>query len=257
MTTNSSERASQTAKGGFANEKEVAAKFTNWKHDADAQEWLKIMMYDLNQIVSVEGIEFGQRGYKADVLVSVGVKIKKKSANKIVESIAKIQVKLVSSKTGSNQIERKYVDDYKQLWHIPDNIADTLKHFSGELPPKEGCSAPNRMYMNEFSEAEREDLRQFLKSKMVMIVSDIMRGRGRFAAEWMLTVHKYHGYRWKLVSINEAINHYVGDHQVEFTSQGGIRMGGITLQRKGGDGGRSTANQLQFKANPLSIFELP
>ena len=73
----------------------------------------------------------------------------------------------------------------------------------------------------------------------------------------MLAVHKHQGYRWKLVSINEAINHYVGDHKVEYTHQGGIRLGGVTMQRKGGDNGERTANQLQFKANPLSIFDLP
>lgn len=254
---NKSEIASRTAKGGFDNEKEVSEKFTNWRNDKDAQQWLKIMMYDLKDIISVDGIEFGSRGYKADVLVTVIVKIKRQSGNKEITSLEKIQVKLVSNKTGSNQIERKYVDTYKDLWHMPDNVANILKHFCGELPPRENGSDSRRMYMNEFTHSERESLRHFLESNMVMIISDIIRGRGRFAAEWMLVVHKHQGYRWKLVSINEAINHYVGDHKVEYTHQGGIRLGGVTMQRKGGDNGERTANQLQFKANPLSIFDLP
>ena len=251
------ERASMTAKGGFENEKEVAAKFTNWNEDKDAQQWLKIMNYDLNEIVSVEGIEFGARGYKADVLVSVAVRIKRRTGDKILESIEKIQVKLVSNKTGSNQIERKYVDSYRHPWHMSDEIANILKHFCGELPPREGCSDSRRMYMNEFTDSERDNLKNFLKKNMVMIISDVIRGRGRFAAEWMLVIHKYKGYRWKLLSINETINHYVGDHEVEFTSNGGIRLGGITMQRKGGDNGKATANQLQFKSNPLEVFQIP
>ena len=252
-----SEIASKTAKGGFDNEREVSKKFTNWRNDKDAQQWLKIMMYDLKDIISVDGLEFGSRGYKADVLVTVVVRIKRKSGDKEITSVEKIQVKLVSNKTGSNQIERKYVDSYKELWHMPDNVADTLKHFCGELPPREGGVDSKRMYMNEFTSSERNNLYHFLEDNMVMIVSDIIRGRGRFAAEWMLVIHKHQGYRWKLISINEAINHYVGDHKVEYTSNGGIRLGRITMQRKGGDNGKETANQLQFKANPLLIFALP
>lgn len=246
-----------TAKGGFENEKEVADKFTNWKHDKDAQQWLKIMNYDLSEIISVEGVEFGSRGYKADVVVSIVVRIKRKTGVQVLESLEKIQVKLVSNKSGSNQIERKYVDAYKLPWHMPDDVATTLKHFCGELPPKEGCSDSRRMYMNEFTDSERENLKNFLKRNMVMIISDVIRGRGRFAAEWMLVIHKYQGYRWKLLSINETINHYVGDHEVEFTNNGGIRLGGITMQRKGGDNGKATANQLQFKGNPLEVFQIP
>lgn len=249
--------ASLTAKGGFENEKEVAEKFTNWKTDRDAQQWLKIMMYELKDIITVEGIEYGSKGYKADVIVTVKIKIKRKTGGKELTSVEKIQVKLVSNKRGSNQIERKYVDSYKGIWHMPDDIADILKHFCGELPPREGCENSKRMYMNEFSSSEQENLCQFLEDNMVMIISDIIRGRGRFAAEWMLVIHKHQGYRWKLISINEAINHYVGDHKVEYTSNGGIRLGRITMQRKGGDNGKETANQLQFKANPLSIFALP
>lgn len=252
-----SDTASRIAKDGFDNEKEVAEKFTNWRNDKDAQQWLKIMMYDLNDIISVEGIEFGSRGYKADVLVTVAVKIKRKSGDKEMTSVEKIQVKLVSNRSGSNQIERKYVDSYKELWHMPDDIADILKHFCGELPPREGCEDTKRMYMNDFTPSERDSLCHFLEDNMVMIISDIIRGRGRFAAEWMLVIHKHQGYHWKLISINEAINHYVGDHKVEYTSQKGIRLGKITMQRKGGDNGQKTANQLQFKANPISIFTLP
>ena len=252
-----SEIASKTAKGGFENEKEVAEKFTNWRNDKDAQQWLKIMMYDLKDIISVEGKGFGSRGYKADVLVTVKVIIKRKSGDEELTSVEKIQVKLVSKKSGSNQIERKYVDSYKETWHMPDNVANTLKYFCGELSPREGSADSRRMYMNEFTPLERANLSQFLENNMVMIVSDIIRGRGRYAAEWMLVIHKHQGYRWKLISINEAINHYVGDHKVEFTSNGGIRLGRISMQRKGGDNGKKTANQLQFKANPLLLFTLP
>jgi len=37
--------------------------------------------------------------------------------------------------------------------------------------------------------------------------------------------------------------------------RGNFRIGRITKQRKGGDGGRPTANMLQFKINPAELFD--
>ena len=37
------ELGSKTAKNGFKNEKEIAAKFNNWKNDIEEECWLKIM----------------------------------------------------------------------------------------------------------------------------------------------------------------------------------------------------------------------
>lgn len=257
MERSKSEIASLTAKGGIDNEKEVAAKFTNWRNDTDAQQWLKLMMYDLDEIESVEGVYFGKSGYKSDVLVTVVVRIRRKKQEEEIVSIEKIQVKLVSGQNGSNQVERKYVDSYIKQWHMPEGVVNSLKLFCGALPPREGSRNEKRMYIDELLETEQNELKDFLEANAVMIISDIMRGRGRFAAEWMLVIHKYQGYKWKLVCINEAINHYVGDHKAEITNEGGLRLGNITIQRKGGDGGKITATMLQFKANPLSVFSIP
>ena len=43
---------------------------------------------------------------------------------------------------------------------------------------------------------------------------------------------------------------------VEVTKAGNLKIGRITMQRKGGDNGRDTANMLQFKINPVQLFEL-
>ena len=45
---------SETAKGGFANERAIAEKFDHWKKDKEAQKWLKIMDYKLEEIEKVE-----------------------------------------------------------------------------------------------------------------------------------------------------------------------------------------------------------
>ena len=43
-------KGSETAKNGFKNEKDIAQKFNNWKIDLEAQKWLEIMQYKLDEI---------------------------------------------------------------------------------------------------------------------------------------------------------------------------------------------------------------
>ena len=89
-----------------------------------------------------------------------------------------------------------------------------------------------------------------------MYVSDILKGRGRFAAEWMLVAQKVdENARWILKSMNFCMN-YFGNGDIVVTNRGNFRIGKITMQRKGGDAGRDTANMLQFKINPTELFDL-
>lgn len=91
----------------------------------------------------------------------------------------------------------------------------------------------------------------------MLIISDILRGRGEFSAEWVLVAQKLdEDARWVLKNINEVINHYFADGTVEVSPKGSIKLGRITLQRKGGDGGRPTANMLQFKIDPTELFDV-
>ena len=56
-----------------------------------------------------------------------------------------------------------------------------------------------------------------------------------------------------LKSINEAMNVF-GSGEIRITERGSLRIGTILMQRKGGDNGRDTANMLQFKINPVELF---
>ncbi len=82
-----------------------------------------------------------------------------------------------------------------------------------------------------------------------------MKGRGKFSAEWMLVAQKTeHEARWILKPINYCLN-FFGNGKVEITKRGNFKIGKITMQRKGGDGGRKTAQMLQFKINPAELFD--
>lgn len=238
---------SNTAKNGFKNEDDIVSKFNNWKKDADAQAWLTIMNYTLNAIEFVEAIKLS--GYKTDVQVQVTIKLKKAI------DVQNLQVKLVSNPKGFNQIDKRWVDKYVEMWDIPKNIISMLKRYTGEeTPSTKNTRDKRRMFANEFSELEQTILINWLKNNQALIVSDILKGRGIFAAEWMLVAQKVNkDARWILKPMNYCMNHF-GNGNIEITARGNFKIGRITMQRKGGDGGRETAKMLQFKINPAELF---
>lgn len=240
---------SKIAKDGFNNEKDIANKFINWNNDVEAQQWLKTMGYELNNIEYVYAEVL--HGYKTDVQVQVTIKLKN-----IIEA-QNLQVKLVSDQKGFNQIDKRWIKNYADIWEIPDNIIKLLKYYTGEIPPyKQNTRDKRRMFMDEFSEEEQNEILQYFEQNKMLIILDIVKGRGKFAAEWILVAQKYENiFRWTLKPINVAINHY-SEGKVEITNRGNLKIGRIGMQRKGGDAGRETANMLQFKVDPVELFDI-
>ena len=239
---------SQTAKKGFQNEDDIVIKFNNWQNDEDAQKWLILMQYTLEEIEYVKAVKLS--GYKTDVQAQVTIKMKDAI------DVQNLQVKLVSNPKGFNQIDKRWVDKYVEMWSMPDEIASIIKRYTGETPPTVlNPKDSRRMFANEFSEYEQTIMLQWLNGNKALIVSDILKGRGQFAAEWMLVAQKVKSNsRWILKPMNFCLN-YFGNGEVVITKQGNFKIGNIGMQRKGGDGGRKTANMLQFKINPAELFD--
>lgn len=243
------ELGSRTAKNGFQNEKDIAERFNNWKTYTEAQEWLKVMGYDLTKIEKVKAIILS--GYKADINVNVFIFY----ADTV--DVRNIQVKLVSNHKGYNQIDKRWVDSYQALWRFNQEISSILKRFTGEIPPNiTNSQNKRRMFLNEFSQEEQNLLLTWFNENRILVLTDILRGRGEFSAEWVLVVQKtVANARWTLKNINEVLQHY-GSGYIKISARGSLHFGRITMQRKGGDGGRKTANMLQFKLDPAELFEL-
>lgn len=242
------QKGSQTAKNGFKNEIEICEKFNNWQKDKDAQEWLNLMEYNISDIDYVKAIVL--HGYKADINLQVQIKLK----NTI--DTENIQVKLVSNKKGFNQVDKRWLSHYKSMWNIPDEVFKLLQYFTGELQPyKKSIRDARRMFLNEFNDFEQAQIIEWFKINKTLILSDIIKGRGQFSAEWILVAQKIESdAKWILVNINEALQHYsIGD--VYISPRGSLYIGQITMQRKGGDNGRDTAKMLQFKLDPTSLFD--
>jgi len=242
---------SETAKGGFRNEDDVIDKFNNWKNEKIAQDWLVKMGYVIKEIEFVKAVKISGN-YKTDVQVQVTIKLK--------EAIdcENLSIKLVSNPQGFNQIDKREVDRYVEMWKIPKDIEEILRLFTGKIHPRKDVELKDsrRMFLTEMTEKERDKLVNFFSKNKILVISDILKGRDKFSADWMLVILKKNkdSYEWVLKDINTAMNVF-GQGDVIVTDRGSLRIGKITMQRKGGDGGRESAKMLQFKINPCILFE--
>jgi hypothetical protein len=265
---------SQTAKGGLQNEDEIRDKFNDWQKDSDARQWLEAMNYRLDEIEQVEAAK--PHGEKADV----EVRVKTKSG----EQVHGISIKLVSNPQGFNQIDKRWLKTYAQMWKMPDDVHSALKLFVGEIAPNTPGRDSRRMFLNELPESQQQAVVRFFSSHRERIVSDLFAGDGEHAAGWIMVTLKAADNattaktnqttdkkkdektsvtsaqnkgkpQWMLCTTVDAAA-FFGDGEVHITPAGSLKIGRITMQRKGGDNGRESANMLQFKINPTELFEL-
>jgi hypothetical protein len=241
---------SKTAKDGFVNENDAVNRFNDWHTDLVAQEWLQAMGYVIEEIDYVKALKI-KGSFKADIQISVEIKCKN------LVDIQNIQVKLVSNKSGFNQVDKRWLDKYQELWDIPNELLTILKHFTGELNPyRSNTRESRRMFLDELSDLEQQLVLDFFNKNKTLVICDLLKGRGKYSAEWVLVILKMQGqYSWVIKPINYVLNFY-SEGEVFITNRGSLKIGKITMQRKGGDGGRPTANMLQFKINPCLLFDL-
>lgn len=254
---------SKTAKGGFANEKAICNKFNDWKRDEDAQLWLRIMGYDIKKIDNVKAIRiptkikkgdikkfgFREEEYeelmkfkKTDVQVQIRLIIRINNALKV----ENLSLKKANSDADYNQVDKRTVDSYKEMWHFDDDIAIALKLFTGEINPSDHQKMlkvsllqlrdPRRVFLTELKDNIVKKIISFFTKNKILVVSDILKGRGGFAADWML-VTRYNKSNntttWILKDINTAMN-FFGQGDVRVSPKGSLYIGRITMQRKGG-----------------------
>ncbi len=236
---------SKTAKDGFRNETEIAGKFNNWRTDEDAKIWLATMNYKIAEIENVAATK--PHGEKADVQVKITIKKR--------DFTEGISIKLVSSSNGFNQIDKRWLATYAKIWKMPADVVAALKFFLGETKPGKPSRNADRMFLNELSSEARAAVVDFFTANKSNILSDLFKGDGRQSAAWMMVALKSQEKpRWVLRNIEDTIR-FFGTGNVSITRSGNLKIGRITMQRKGGDGGRETAKMLQFKINPVLLFD--
>ncbi|MBU3579763.1 type II restriction endonuclease [Polynucleobacter sp. 73C-SIWE] len=238
---------SKTARAGFSNEQDIRNKFNNWKTDLDAQDWLVSLGHQPSTIKSVLASK-APHGIKPDILVEIV-----DSKNQTIQ--AWISIKLVSNIThGFNQVDKRWVNDYARLWSIPPVTTDLLKLFTGDKPHSVTSSRDaRRLFLTEFSFSDQQSIKNFFTTNKSLIISELFEGRGIKANWMMVTAKSGSSVYWKIESMSRVLALF-STGPVAVTTQGSLKIGLVTMQRKGGDNGRPTANMLQFKANPLLLF---
>jgi len=168
--------------------------------------------------------------------------------------IETISLKKANHNAGYHQVDKRCVDRYQRMWHIPQSVVETLKRFTGEtVPVNTGhLRDPRRLFLDEIERDKVEDCLMFFNDNKGMIISDVLRGRGPLSADWLL-VTKQHRNRveWVLHNIH-FVCQFCSQGPTTITTRGNLKLGRLTMQRKGGT---PDPTSLQFKFNPLALFD--
>ncbi len=270
---------SMTAKGGFLNEKDMCHKFLNYRKDQNAQSWLEIMGYNVKKIKSLTAVQIPPRIRKEKV-AELGVTTKKHQET-IKYKKADIQIglhittedaiylenlslKKANASAGFNQIDKRPVDTYQNMWLFDDEVSYWLKVFTGEITPKKiplnqrpeilRDKKQRRLFLDEIPTEQFKKITTFFEENKTLILSDLLRGRGGFSAEWLLVTRKdvenHQNLDWVLKDMNTVVNFYA-QGCVQISPRGSMKVGKVLMQRKGGT---PDPTSLQFKMNPLLLF---
>lgn len=151
---------------------------------------------------------------------------------------------------GFNQIKRTSLKKFGEEFEAPEKIQGILRRYSFG---KKKLTLTGRNY----TQGELDELRLFLNSHRKSLLLSAFTGQAKKSkANWLL-LHQWTPPNWEsnvakkerseLISMLEVMQIFNG-LPVGYTRLGTITFGaGITLQRKGGDKGKDTANDLQFK----------
>ena len=276
---NRAEIGSMTAKGGFLNENDICDKFLNFKTDTEAQLWLTLMGYDYSKVCTINAIQIPVRINKKKAL-GLGVteeKFEETSKYKKADIQVKLEItidniiyvenislKKADFSAGFNQVDKRPVSTYQKMWKFNKTVEESLNLFTGTTPPKEVLSneklnnikdsKQRRLFLDELSPKSFKEIKQFFENNKTLVISDILRGRGSLSAEWFLVTRKNRDdtLDWILKDINTVCN-FFSQGNVEMSPRGSLKIGRVTMQRKGGT---PDPTSLQFKINPLDLFEL-
>lgn len=260
---------SYTAKGGFKNEVDIVDKFNNYQTDNEAKVWLKIMGYNFNNIQSLTAKQIPPRINKETALnlgateedfeetfafKKADIQIKLEIIIDSIYHIENLSLKKANIGAGYNQVDKRSIDKYKFFWNIPESVANTLKLYTGETkPPSIKKTRDNRrMFLDEIEQEKVDELLKFFSNNKTLIFNDVLRGRGALSADWLLVTRK-DGIKidWILKDINFACN-FFAQGKTEVSKRGNLKIGRMTVQRKGGT---PDPTSLQFKLNPLDLFD--
>jgi hypothetical protein len=171
-----------------------------------------------------------------------------------------VSMKTFKTEVSFGHVNRGTLETYVKDLGIPGEVAETLRSYTTK--DHDG----QRVMLNEAPCDDQRELLQFFTQFQRQIVSHILRGKEHslLKADWML-FHEANDDNWPERVGDKKFWHLYQIQRVidcccrelpEINDNGNLILGlGLTLQRKGGDNGAKSANDLQFKINPMMIHE--
>ena len=172
-----------------------------------------------------------------------------------------ISMKTYKPEVSFSQANRGSLETYVEELGMSYGVAETLRAFVVKNHKGE------RTMLNEATISAQEELLRFFQQYQRQIVSHVLRGKakGVLKADWLL-LHETKDTDWiSKVGNRESWHLYPMATVIDcccseapsISKAGNMTLGlGLTLQRKGGDGGAKSANDLQFKLKPKEIHEV-
>jgi hypothetical protein len=171
-----------------------------------------------------------------------------------------ISMKTYEPDVSFGQVNRGSVETYVEELGISYGVAETLRAFV--VKNHDGT----RTMLNKASASEQDELLSFFRLYQRQIASHVLRGKAKavLKADWLL-MHEVKDDDWsKRVGDRTSWHLYPMAKVIDcccsetpsISDRGNLILGlGLTMQRKGGDGGAISANDLQFKLNPKLIHD--
>ena len=215
---------SAAARSGFKMEEEAARMFRNWREDATASTWLEKIGFR-GQLTDVKTTRSLGSNSKADILLytrstKIGISVKKFTGR------------------GYNQIDKRWIDDYKSMWKMPTDVANTLRKFCGEegYRPADlgihGTKDHRRLFLNEMDPSEVGPVTEFFRSNMDRILYDMLGGTSQYKAHYILVIKTDRNriIGSNIVDLDAAVNIYRGE--VSITRRGSLKSVGLQSKEK-------------------------
>lgn len=162
-----------------------------------------------------------------------------------------------STKTSFHQLDRRRLEEWKNLLNMPNDIFETIK----EAILRIARNSKAKFILEE----DKSKIKKFFTDHLSEIINEIFR-RGEEKLN-LLIINDKRKRRIYIFRMNDVIKFLIEDaiNNICFTEKGIIKLGEfITIQRKGGNGKHITlsktdwnhpGNQLQFKFSPLKFAE--
>ncbi len=193
------------------------------------------------------------KNYKSDILIC--------HSNCEVLGISLKTVK--ETKKGFHQVDRRWLDDWKNLLDMPDDIYNIFK---------DGVIRIAKNPRDKFIlEKDQTKIKNFLKNKISIIIREIFVKNEKCLKILAIYDKRKCNKELYLINIDDFIEKFEKDVEIGFSKKGIIefRLEGekiLTIQRKGGNGKgknigisktdiRHTGNQLQFKMYPITLVD--